>query len=261
MTSFPQPETGNEVIQNGGRKRKGRHFPPPPQPRLGWRHFRRRHLGFKMAAPHVTSGGCRDSREDVPSSERGRPSTKTSHRRLKLFFYFLRSIWSLASPNHSRNGWGSCPLATTGRSTSLHVSTPCSMKRGVDLGKHLLYFFLNCSLQYTWIIVEYNVIVGRSLVWLETNINPTMTILLFSWILSTKRQWQSSASTRPVWQRQKGVMSQIQSTDHEEAIFDRQHQNGELVRLWRCPDCDSQNVQHEALSTALQLACPATLHS
>ena len=25
------PGTGNEVIQDGGRKRKGRHFPPPPQ--------------------------------------------------------------------------------------------------------------------------------------------------------------------------------------------------------------------------------------
>ena len=115
----------------------------------------------------------------------------------------------------------------------------------------ILLFFLNCTLQYTRIIVEHNVIVGRSLVWLETNLNPTMTILLFSWILSTKRQWQSSASTRPVWQRQKGVMSGIQSTDHKEAIFDRQHQNGELVKLWRCPDCDSQKVQHEAPSTAL----------
>ena len=29
-------------------------------PSLGWRHFRRRHLESKMAAPHVTSGGRRD---------------------------------------------------------------------------------------------------------------------------------------------------------------------------------------------------------
>ena len=70
-----------------------------------------------------------------------------------------------------------------------------------------------------------------------------MTILLFSSILSTKRQWQSSTSTRPVWQHQKCVMSRIQS---KEAIFDCQHQNGELARLWRCPDCDSQKVQHQA---------------
>ena len=96
-----------------------------------------------------------------------------------------------------------------------------SMGHGVDFGKHLLYFFsffFNCTLQYTRIIVEYSVIVPRSLVWLETNLNPTMTILLFSSILSTKRQWQSSTSTRPVWQHQKGVMSRIQS---KEAIFDR----------------------------------------
>ena len=111
--------------------------------------------------------------------------------------------------------------------------------------------FFNCTLQYTRIIVEYSVIVGRSLVWLETNLNPTMTILLFSSILSTKRQWQSSTNTRPVWQRQK--KSQIQS---KEAILDCQHQNGELARLWWCPDCDSQKVQHQAPSTALKSACP-----
>ena len=173
----------------------------------------------------------------------------------------LRSIWSLASPNHSRNGWGSCLLATTGKSISLHMSTPRSMKCGVDFGKHLLYFFFNCTLQYTRIIVEYSVIVGRSLVWLETNPNPTMTILLFSSILLTKRQWQSSTITRSVWQCKKSVMSRIQSTDHEEAIVNHQHQNGELARWWRCPDCDSQKAQHEAPSAALQSACPATLHS
>ena len=32
-------------------------------PSLGWRHFRRRHLGIEMAAPHLTSGGRRNSRE------------------------------------------------------------------------------------------------------------------------------------------------------------------------------------------------------
>ena len=87
-------------------------------PGLGWRHFRRRHLGSKMAAPHVMSGGRQDSHEDVRSSEKGGPSPKTSRKLLKLFFYFSieiqKSIWSLASPNHSRNGWGSCPLALRG---------------------------------------------------------------------------------------------------------------------------------------------------
>ena len=127
----------------------------------------------------------------------------------------------------------------------------------------------NCTLQYARIIVEYSVIVGRSLVWLETNLNPTMTILLFSSIISTKRQWQSSTSMRPVWQRQKSVMSWIQSTDHEEAIFDRQRGNIKMVN-W--PDCGVQRVsrlwQQESPTSstidravALESACPATLYS
>ena len=53
-------------------------------------------------------------------------------------------------------------------------------------------------------------------------------------ILLTKRHWQSSTSTRPVWQRQKSVMSRIQSTDHEEAIFDRQRGNIKMVNWLDC---------------------------
>ena len=34
-------------------------------PSLGWRHFRRRHHGSKMATAEMTSGGRRDAREDV----------------------------------------------------------------------------------------------------------------------------------------------------------------------------------------------------
>ena len=110
-------------------------------PGLGWRHFRRRHLGIKMAAPQVTSRGRWDSHEIL---RKGGPSPKKRPVDVwSYFFYFLRSIWSLASPNHSQNGWGSCPLATTGKSISLHVSTPRAIKRGVDFGKHLLYFFLD----------------------------------------------------------------------------------------------------------------------
>ena len=52
-----------------------------------------------MAAPQVTSGGRRDSREDVPYSERGGPSPKTSRRRLKLFLLFEKHmIDSLPQP-------------------------------------------------------------------------------------------------------------------------------------------------------------------
>ena len=104
MTSFLG--SGNEVIQDGDRKQKWGHprWRPeaegPPfststsmgveklSPSLGWRHFRCHHLGIKMAAPQVTSGGCRDSCEDIPSSERGGPSPKTSRRCLTLFILF-----------------------------------------------------------------------------------------------------------------------------------------------------------------------------
>ena len=40
---------------------------------IGWRHFRRRHLGIKMEAPHVTSGGRRNSREIL---RKGSPQSK-----------------------------------------------------------------------------------------------------------------------------------------------------------------------------------------
>ena len=143
MTSFP-------VAQEWGHPRWWPEGEDPPfstattigvemfSPSPGWRQFRCRHLGIKMAGPQVTPGG---SQTPVKSSEKDRPSPKTSRKRLHLFFYFLRSIWSLASSNHSWNGWGICPLATTGKSISLHVSTQRSMKHGVDFRKHLFYFF------------------------------------------------------------------------------------------------------------------------
>ena len=71
---------------------------------LGWRHFRRRHLGIKMVVPQAISGGCWNIREDifqmyVPSSKMDCPSPKTSHRRLKLFLLFEKHlIISLPQP-------------------------------------------------------------------------------------------------------------------------------------------------------------------
>ena len=95
-------------------------------PGPGWRHFRPRHLGSKMATAEMMSGGSRNSREIL---RKVWSYQKTSRRHLKLFFLLFyrdlkKSIWLLASPNHSRNGCGSCPLATMGKSISLHVSTP-----------------------------------------------------------------------------------------------------------------------------------------
>ena len=177
----------------------------------------------------------------------------------------MRSIWSSASPAILEMAEGVAPLPLRGSRSVCKCQHHVPWNMVLTSASTYYTFFLDfmflffvCTLKYSRIIVEYSVIVGRSLDWLETNLNPTMTILLFSSILSTKRQWQSSTSTRPVWQRQKGVMSWIQS---KEAIFDGQHQNGELGILWQCPDCDSQKVQHEAPSTALQSACPATLHN
>ena len=82
---------------------------------------------------------------------------KTSLRCLKLFFfYFLRSIWSLASPNH----WlRELPACHYGELISLHMSTPRSMKRGVDYGKHLLYFFLDSMLFFLLFFYLYSTIV------------------------------------------------------------------------------------------------------
>ena len=229
-------------------------------------------VSSKMAAPQATSGGHRDSGEDVhqtsapsSSSERGRSSPKMPCRYLTLLFYFSidiqKCIWSLASPNHSLNDWGSCPLATTEESISLHVSTPRSMgsmKRGVDFGKHLLYFFLksflNCTLQYTRIIVEYSVIVGGSLV----DSKPTSTPLWPFCFLSHLSQ--PSDNDRAVWVRGQfdsiikvwclGCRVQIMrrrylATKEETSKWCR----GQIVTARECPDCDSQEVQHQAPST------------
>ena len=113
MTSFPVPAI--EVIQDGDRKRKGRHFAPrtaigleKTAPGPGWRHFRRRHLGSKMATAEMTSGGRRDAREDVLQTSA--PSMSP----VEVWLYLdLKSIWSLASPRHYPSDWVSSPLATT----------------------------------------------------------------------------------------------------------------------------------------------------
>ena len=164
----------------------------------------------------------------------------------------LKSIWALASPRHYPSDWVSCPLATTRKWS---VCTCRKLWKTFDFSKLLLYFFwilcfifFNCTLQQSRIIVQYTVIVGRSLVWLETNLNPTMTILLFSSILSTKRQWQSSTSTRPVWQRQKGVMSRMWSTGYR--VWSSTS-SVEIVSARKC------NIKHhwQSSCSAVSLSC------
>ena len=65
-----------------------------------------------------------------------------------------------------------------------------STGHGFGFSKHLLYFFW--ILCFYFLAVLYHCRVqchSRKESGLETNLNPTMTMLLFSSILSTKRQW------------------------------------------------------------------------
>ena len=109
-------------------------------PSLGWRHFRRRHLESKMAAPHVTSGGRRDVIQ----------TSAPSMSPVEVWLYLdLKSIRSLASPRHYPSDWVSCPLATTRKWS---VCTCRKLWKTFDFSKLLLYFFfffffLNCTLQ------------------------------------------------------------------------------------------------------------------
>ena len=160
-----------------------------PAPGPGWRHFRRSHLGSKMVTVEMTYGGRRDAREDVLQTSA--PSMSPVE---VWIFLDLKSIWSLASPRHYPSDWVSCPLATTGKSISLHVPTPWNMvltsASTYSTFFYFIFIFFNCTLQQPRIVVQYSVIVGRNL---ETNLTPTMTIFWFSSILSTKRPWRSSS--------------------------------------------------------------------
>ena len=158
MTSFPVPT--NEVTQDGDRKRKGRHFPPHSSmgiekraPGPGWRHFRRRHLGFKMATVEMTSGGRRDAREDVLQTSA--PSMSPVEVLTLLFSEIkkIKSIWSLASPRHYPSDWVSCPLATTRKWS---VCTCRKLWKTFDFSKLLLYFFFWGILFFFFLTVLYN---------------------------------------------------------------------------------------------------------
>ena len=117
-------------------------------PGPGWRHFRPRHLGSKMATAAMTSGGRRDAREDVLQT------SAPSKSPVEVWLYLdLKSIWSLASPRHYPSDWVSCPLATTRKWS---VCTCRKLWKTFDFSKLLLYFFFgfyfilfffNCSLQ------------------------------------------------------------------------------------------------------------------
>ena len=120
----------------------------------------------------------------------------------------------------------------------------------------ILFWFFNCTLQYTWIIVEYSVIVGRSMVWLETNLNPTMTILLlfFPQFYRPSDNYRAERvrgqfdSVRKVWCL--GCRVQIMRRWYLTATEETSKWwTGQIVTARECPHCDSQKVQHQAPST------------
>ena len=137
MTSFPVPT--NEVTQDGDRKRRGRHFPPHSSmgvekraPGPGWRHFRRRHLGFKMAAVEMTSGGRRDAREDVLQTSA--PSMSP----VEVWLYWKHLIVSLTQ---ALSKWLSeLPACYYAEVISLHMSKVVKNLR-LQQAPTLLFFF------------------------------------------------------------------------------------------------------------------------
>ena len=161
MAALPLPVAILDDLISGSRKRGHPRWRPeaegPPfssasaigveklAPGPGWRHFRRRHLGSKMATAAMTSGGRRDACEDVPQTSA--PSMSP----VEVWLYLdLKSIWSLASPRHYPSDWVSCPLATTRKWS---VCTCRKLWKTFDFSKLLLYFFyfffffFNCTLQ------------------------------------------------------------------------------------------------------------------
>ena len=64
-----------------------------------------------------------------------------SCRPVEVWLYLdLKSIWSLASPRHYPSDWVSCPLATTWKSISLHMSKVVKNLR-LQQAPTLLFFF------------------------------------------------------------------------------------------------------------------------
>ena len=96
-------------------------------PGPGWRHFRPRHLGSKMATVEMTSGGRRDVLQ----------TSAPSMSPVEVWLYWKHLIVSLTQ---ALSKWLSeLPACYYGEvDQSARVNT---MKHGVDSGKHLIYFF------------------------------------------------------------------------------------------------------------------------
>ena len=109
-------------------------------PGPGWRHFRPRHLGSKMARSEMTSGGRRDVLQ----------TSAPSMSPVEVWLYWKHLIVSLTQ---TLSKWLSelpaCHYGEVDQSACANT-----MKHGVDFGKHLLYFFLFYF--YFFLTVLYN---------------------------------------------------------------------------------------------------------
>ena len=106
-------------------------------PGPGWRHFRPRHLGSKMATAAMTSGGRRDAREDVLQTSA--PSMSP----VEIWLYWKHLIVSLTQ---ALSKWLSeLPTCYYAEVISLHMSKVVKNLR-LQQAPTLLFFF-NCTLQ------------------------------------------------------------------------------------------------------------------
>ena len=115
-----------------------------PAPGPGWRHFRRRHLGSKMATAKMTSGGRRDAHEDVPQTSA--PSMSP----VEVWLYWKHLIVSLTQ---ALSKWLSeLPACYYAEVISLHMSKVVKNLR-LQQAPTLLFFWI---LFYFILTVLYN---------------------------------------------------------------------------------------------------------
>ena len=118
-------------------------------PSLGWRHFRRRHHGSKMATAEMTSGGRRDAREDVLQTS---APIHESCRSLTLLRFKKHLIVSLTQ---ALSKWLSeLPACYYAEVISLHMSKVMKNLRLQQAPTllfffwfYFFFFFFNCTLQ------------------------------------------------------------------------------------------------------------------
>ena len=111
-------------------------------PGPGWRHFRPRHLGSKMATAAMTSGGRRDAREDVLQTSA--PSMSP----VEVWLYWKHLIVSLTQ---ALSKWLSeLPACYYVEVISLHMSKVVKnlrLQQAPTLLLFFFFFFFNCTLQ------------------------------------------------------------------------------------------------------------------